>query len=102
MSPRTDAPIATQMHETHDEAIARLAVKAAEVGVHLFTHGESPRQAWYAASVTKPGVLYRVTLYSCECRGFCKWQRCIHYAALLLRFNSVPQPAAPQSELAVA
>lgn len=81
--------------ESFEVAIQRLAVKAEEAGVEVRHYGNE----WYATSQSDPHALHRVTLYSCDCRGFQHWQRCKHLARLLDVTGNLPgrddQPPAP-------
>ncbi len=74
--------------ETRDEALVRLAKQARDRGVQLFrvvTTGEV-----FAASISRPGELHRLTHHSCDCEGFIRWQRCCHYAAMLDSLGWLP------------
>jgi len=74
--------------ETHDQALVRLAKQARDRGVQLFrviTSGEM-----FASSSSQPGMLHRVTTISCDCPGFIRHQRCMHYAALLDSLDWLP------------
>ncbi len=77
--------------ETRDEALVRLARQAQERGVQLFrvtTTGEV-----FASSVSRPGELHRVTHLSCDCVGFVRHQRCMHYAKLMADLGWLPKLA---------
>jgi hypothetical protein len=74
--------------ETHDEALVRLAKQARDRGVQLFrvvTTGEV-----FATSISRPGELHRVTHLSCDCPGFIRHQRCMHYAKLMDSLDWLP------------
>jgi len=83
-----------QTTETIDAARRRLAEKARAEGVKLYVDRRDQRH--YAASTTRPGDLYYVTLLSCSCRGFIAHQRCKHHAALLSAYGQIgPDPGSP-------
>lgn len=46
----------------------------------------------FATSASDPALLYRVTGFSCTCKGFVHWQRCTHHAALLAHLGWLPDP----------
>ena len=74
--------------ETRDEAVHRLAAKAKQLGVQIYTY---PRTGeYYATSTSSPDELHRVTLISCDCPGFLRHQRCTHHAALLADLDGLP------------
>jgi hypothetical protein len=75
-----------QARETVDEAIVRLAMEARRSGVRVYRANET----WYATSQSRPGVLHRLSAYSCTCDGFLRWQRCRHHSALLDHLNWLP------------
>ena len=80
--------------ETIDAARRRLAEKARQEGVKLYVDRRDGRH--YAASTSRPGLRYYVTLLSCTCPGFIAHQRCKHHAALLSSYNQLgPDPGAP-------
>ena len=77
--------------ETRDETLIRLASQARARGVQLFrvvTSGEV-----FATSISRPGELHRVTHLSCDCEGFIRHQRCMHYAKLMDDLGWLPQVA---------
>ncbi len=73
----------------------RLADQARANGVRLLSEGLSGER--FATSATDPGTIYRLTAYSCTCRGFTHHQRCQHHALLLAELGWLPdtEPAAP-------
>ncbi len=80
--------------ETVDQARRRLAAKARAEGVKLYFDRRDGRH--YAASTSKPGTLYFLTMVSCTCPGFIFSGRCRHHSALLAAYGQIgPDPAAP-------
>ena len=85
--------------ESRDEALHRLADQAAQRGVQVYHY--APAGEYYAPSLSRPGELHRLTLWSCDCRGFVRHQRCQHYAALLALTGNLPtEPTPPASAVA--
>jgi hypothetical protein len=78
----------------------RLAEEAERRGVRILVEPISGEH--FATSSGDPDKLYRVTAYSCTCRGFMAWQRCTHYAALLARLGWLPDPEPEPSPAAPA
>src|SRR5215211_445162 len=78
METRTSKP-----RETWEQAVNRLALQAQETGVKIYCHDLGTQVEFFATSVSRPGRLHRVTLFSCDCDGFIRHQRCSHNAALL-------------------
>ena len=80
--------------ETIDAARRRLADKARAEGVRLYVDRRDSRH--YAASSSRPGTRYYVTLLSCTCPGFFSHQRCKHHSAILAAYGQLPpDPGAP-------
>jgi len=80
--------------ETIDQARRRLAEQARAEGVRLYVDRRDGRH--YAASTSRPGTRYFVTMLSCTCRGFFAHQRCKHHSALLAAYGQLPpDPGAP-------
>src|SRR6478672_7375981 len=83
--------------ESFEVAMARLAREAEAAGVEVRHYGNE----WYATSQSDPHSLHRVTLFSCDCKGFQHWGRCRHLARLLDVTGNLPgrddqpQPPAP-------
>lgn len=81
--------------ESFEVAMARLAREAEAAGVEVRHYGNE----WYATSQSDPHSLHRVTLLSCDCRGFQHWGRCRHLARLLDVTGNLPgrddQPEPP-------
>jgi hypothetical protein len=75
----------------------RLAEQGERNGVKILVEPISGEH--YATSGTKATILYRVTHWSCTCRGFLAWQRCQHHSLLLAELGFLgdpgPDPAAP-------
>jgi hypothetical protein len=78
-SVQTSARRPQRRPETFEEAIVRLAREAAAADIRIHYHGNT----WYATSQRDELLLHRVTLYSCDCPGFQRHQRCRHLAHLL-------------------
>ena len=85
----------TMTTETIGQARRRLADKAQAEGVKLYVDRRDQRH--YAASTTRPGDLYYVTLLSCSCRGFIAHQRCKHHSAILAAYGQITPDPAPLS-----
>jgi hypothetical protein len=83
----------TVKRESHDEAIVRLAKQARQIGVQLFRVTSSGEM--FATSISRPGQLHRLTTISCDCVGFIRHQRCMHYAALLDARGWLPSVDSP-------
>jgi hypothetical protein len=85
--------------ETWEQAVNRLALKAQETGVKIYCHDLGPGAVeFFATSISRPGTLHRVTLFSCDCEGFVRHQRCSHVAALLAEVGELPPlPPAPSA-----
>ncbi len=62
------------------EQLCQDAAKARRDGITLYRDRE--RGAYYASSASTPGYLHRVTLWSCDCRGFIVHGHCKHHGAL--------------------
>ncbi len=71
----------------------RLAEQARANGVRLLSEGLSGER--FATSATDPNTVYRLTAYSCTCRGFTHHQRCQHHALLLAELEWLPAPVEP-------
>ena len=84
MSPTTQTQ-STQI-ETEAQAVVRLAAQATASGVRIYSHGTT----YYATSKSDPGVLHRVTAWSCDCHGYRYRGRCRHHAALLQHIGELP------------
>jgi hypothetical protein len=81
--------------ESFDVAIARMAVEAEEAGIEVRHYG----RFWFATSQSDPQTLHRMTLVSCDCKGFMHSGRCKHLARLLDVTGNLPgrddQPEPP-------
>jgi hypothetical protein len=78
--------------EMVDQAIARLAQKARDLGVRLVRNNDGRH---YASSISRPGHWHYVTGVSCDCQGFATHQRCMHHSALMSALGwdgSTPEP----------
>jgi len=88
----------SRLVESHDQAIRRLAVVAEERGITIHWHDRGAIREYYATSNTSPGLLHRVTLFSCSCEGFIRHGRCTHHARLLAELDELPPlPPAPSA-----
>jgi hypothetical protein len=81
--------------ENEAQALHRLAWQAKAQRVKIIVNVET--NAHFAASVSRPGTLHKVTLYSCDCPGFLKHARCMHYAAVLEMYHSLPPIEGPDT-----
>jgi hypothetical protein len=68
----------------------RLAAEAERRRIRILVEPISGEH--FATSASDPGILYRVTGFSCTCKGFLHWQRCTHHAALLSQIGWLPDP----------
>ena len=71
------------------ETLWRLAEEAERRGVKILHEPISNEQ--YALSGSDPTRLYRLTHWSCSCRGFMRWQRCGHWALFLAQLGWLPE-----------
>jgi len=74
--------------ETEAAALHRLAAQAKARGVKIVVNLITNHH--WATSASRPGTLHAVTLYSCDCAGFLRHARCMHYAAVLEMYHSLP------------
>ena len=74
--------------ETEAQALHRLAWEAKARGVKIVHNLVT--NAHFATSAGRPGTLHKVTLYSCDCAGFLRHARCMHYALVLEAYHSLP------------
>ena len=74
--------------ETEAAALHRLAAQAKARGIKIIQNIVT--NAHFATSASRPGTLHTVTLYSCDCAGFLRHARCVHYAAILEMYHSLP------------
>ena len=74
--------------ETEAQALHRLAAQAKARRVKIIQNIVT--NAHFAASASRAGTLHKVTLYSCDCAGFLRHARCMHYAAVLEMYHSLP------------
>lgn len=79
----------TSTVETEAAALHRLAAQAREKGVRIVQNLVT--NAHFATSASRPGTLHKVTLYSCDCEGFLRHGRCMHLAAVLAMYHSLPR-----------
>ena len=68
----------------------RLAERARETRIRIYEEPISGDH--FATSGSNPRLLYRVTGFSCTCKGFVHHQRCMHHAALLAELGWLPDP----------
>ncbi|MDP9472159.1 MAG: hypothetical protein M3Q71_16075 [Chloroflexota bacterium] len=68
----------------------RLAEEAERRGIRILIEPISGEH--FATSSTQENALYRLTHYSCTCKGFLHWQRCTHHSLLLAQLGWLPDP----------
>ncbi len=68
----------------------RLAEEAERRGIRVLVEPISGEH--FATSASKENILYRLTHYSCTCKGFLHWQRCTHHSLLLAQLGWLPDP----------
>ena|SRR5579884_3639172 len=93
-----------QARPTTPADLWRLAEQGERNGVRLLTECLSGER--FATSASEPGVIYRLTAYSCACKGFAYWGRCQHHSLLLKELGWLPdlddEPEPPDSPAAPA
>jgi len=80
--------VQTRPVESEAAALHRLAAQAKARGVKII-HNIVTNHHW-ATSASQPGKLHAVTLYSCDCAGFLRHARCMHFTAILEMYHSLP------------
>ncbi len=68
----------------------RLAGEAERRGIRILVEPISGEH--FATSGSNTNILYRLTHYSCSCKGFMQWQRCSHHSLLLAQLGWLPDP----------
>ena len=68
----------------------RLAEEAEQRGIQILVEPISGEQ--FATSGSQANILYRLTGFSCTCKGFQHWQRCTHHSLLLAQLGWLPDP----------
>ncbi len=68
----------------------RLAEEAERRGIRILVEPISGEH--FATSAKDATRLYRVTGFSCTCKGFLTWQRCTHHSLLLAQLGWLPDP----------
>ena len=68
----------------------RLAEEAEQRGIQILVEPISGEH--FATSGSKANILYRLTGFSCTCKGFLRWQRCTHHSLLLAQLGWLPDP----------
>ncbi|MDP9358713.1 MAG: hypothetical protein M3R02_26230 [Chloroflexota bacterium] len=68
----------------------RLADEAEQRGIKILVEPISGEH--FATSGSKANILYRLTGFSCTCKGFQRWQRCTHHSLLLAQLGWLPDP----------
>ena len=68
----------------------RLAEEAEQRGIKILVEPISGEH--FATSGSKAKILYRLTHYSCSCKGYMRWQRCSHHSLLLSQLGWLPDP----------
>jgi hypothetical protein len=99
---RTMEQQTSTLRETWAQAVHRLALLAEERGITVHWHDRGAIREYFATSGSKPGLLYRVTLHSCDCEGFIRHQRCSHFARLLAEVGELPPLPTPPTPAAMA
>jgi hypothetical protein len=74
--------------ETEAEILHRLAAQAEARGVKIIQNIVTNHH--FASSVSQPGKLHTVTLFSCSCVGFVRHGRCGHHALILKAYHCLP------------
>jgi len=88
---RNLGPISTyaaHIAESEDAALHRLAAQAKARGIKIIQNIVT--NAHFATSASNRDKLHAVTLLSCDCAGFLRHSRCMHYAAILEMYHSLP------------
>lgn len=67
-----------------------LAEEAEKRGIRILVEPISGEH--FATSASQENILYRLTHYSCTCKGFVHWQRCTHHSLLLAQLGWLPDP----------
>jgi len=93
--------VQSRQTESYDQAVWRLAALAQERGVRIFVYDIDGPPQYFATSVGRPGHLYRLTAFSCQCRGFIAHQKCQHVAALLDEIGELPPLPEPPALVAM-
>lgn len=88
MSATVNTVVQTSTGETEAQALHRLARQAKARGIKIIQNLISNEH--FATSASRPATLHTVTLYSCDCAAFLRWERCTHYAAILDYYHSLP------------
>ncbi|MDP9471000.1 MAG: hypothetical protein M3Q71_10090 [Chloroflexota bacterium] len=68
----------------------RLAEEAEQRGIRILVEPISGEH--FATSGSKKKIVYRLTHYSCTCKGYMRWQRCTHHSLLLAQLGWLPDP----------
>ncbi len=68
----------------------RLAEEAEQRGIRILVEPISGEH--FATSGKKVDIVYRLTGFSCTCKGFLRWQRCTHHSLLLAQLGWLPDP----------
>ena len=92
----------SRLVESHDRAIHRLATVAEERGITIHWHDRGATREYFATSHTSPGLLHRVTMFSCSCEGFIRHSKCTHHARLLAELDELPPLPEPPTPEAMA
>jgi len=92
----TATVVQTRAVESEAAALHRLAAQAKARGIKIIQNIVT--NAHFATSASRPGTLHKVTLYSCDCAGFLRHARCVHYAAILEMYASLPVIEGPEPD----
>lgn len=74
--------------EPRELALRRLALQALNLDIQVLEY--APTNEIYATSYSQPDRLHRLTAVSCDCPGFTRHGRCMHYALLLWHRGELP------------
>lgn len=75
--------------ESREQAIHRLAAQARDKGIRVLVYPQTNEH--FAESASHPGELHRVTMVSCDCRGWMRHGQCMHNAAVLDMYGNLPR-----------
>ncbi len=75
---------------TTPDDLWRLASEAERRGIRILVEPISGEH--FATSGSNTNILYRLTHYSCSCKGYMRWQRCSHHSFLLAQLGWLPDP----------
>ncbi len=79
--------IERRIAQVERETLLRLADKAEREGARVLLTADGTH---FATSRSNPTMLHRISVDSCDCRGFLVWNRCGHHALLLAHLGLIP------------